>query len=190
MVFAIAIWAIFKCLIFSTKKKCHVLFSSFSRFLTPKISPGNLGHLQMFAFLAKKKRPLRCLVNKSGGSSLGASPPPLPPQGSSREPPRPHVASQASREPPQPPSLPPPAPPSESRQGASESRPPEPCSEEQVHGKEGLNLQPARMQPARMQPVSANATATPPQLVEESLQALPRDEGPTHIFYAHVLQRF
>ena len=154
------------------KKKSHVLFSSFSRFLTPKISPGNLGHLQMFA------------------SSLGASPPPLPPQGSSREPPRPHVASQASREPPQPPSLPPPAPPSESRQGASESRPPEPCSEEQVHGKEGLNLQPARMQPARMQPVSANATATPPQLAEESLQALPRDEGPTHIFYAHVLQRF
>ena len=144
----------------------------------------------MFAFLIKKKRPLRCLVNKSGGPPAWEPPPPAPPSGilqgasqASRSFPGLQRASSASLPPP-------PAPPSESRQGASESRPPEPCSEEQVHGKEGLNLQPARMQPARMQPVSANATATPPQLVEESLQALPRDEGPTHIFYAHVLQRF
>ncbi len=159
----------------------------------------------MFAFLYKKKS---CLVFflfeipypqdfswQFGPSSNvcfqpGSLPPPAPPSGilqgasqASRSFPGLQRASSASLPPP-------PAPPSESRQGASESRPPEPCSEEQVHGKEGLNLQPARMQPARMQPVSANATATPPQLAEESLQALPRDEGPTHIFYAHVLQRF
>ena len=171
MVFAIAIWAIFKCLLVSTKKKVMSCFLPFRDSLPPR-------------FLLAIWAIFKCLL------PAWEPPPPAPPSGilqgasqASRSFPGLQRASSASLPPP-------PAPPSESRQGASESRPPEPCSEEQVHGKEGLNLQPARMQPARMQPVSANATATPPQLVEESLQALPRDEGPTHIFYAHVLQRF
>ena len=79
----------------------------------------------MFAFLAKKKRPLRCLVNKSGGSSLGASPP-APPSGilqgasqASRSFPGLQRASPASLPPPRSPLREPPG----SLQGGSESFP-------------------------------------------------------------------